>query len=106
LTTSAKYARTNTSAPALLWALAAGGRGAAVRVVVVVEEGGVGFTDDAVGVGAVLVGAEAPVGLVVAGGAPAAGGVSLPPHPAKRAATASETATRVKTDLVTMPPTY
>src|SRR3954454_12988355 len=52
------------SAPALLWALAAGGRGAAVGVAVV-EEGGVGFTDEAVGVGTVLVGAEELAGLHV-----------------------------------------
>jgi hypothetical protein len=32
--------------------------------------------------------------------------VSFPPQPARRAAAANETATRVKTDLVTMPPTY
>src|SRR4051794_19084769 len=93
------------SAPALLWALAAGGSGAALGVLVV-EEAVVGVADEAVGVGAVLVGAEAPVGLVVPVGAPAAGGVSLPPHPARRATVANETATRVRTDLVTMPPTY
>jgi hypothetical protein len=73
---------------------------------VVVDEGVVGFADEAVGVGAVLVAAEEVVGFVVPEGALAAGGVSFPPHPARRAAAVNETATRVKTDLVTMPPTY
>jgi hypothetical protein len=89
----------------LLWALAAGGRGAAVALVVV-GEGVVGLADEVLGVGAVLVGAAELVGLVVPVGALAAGGVSLPPHPARSAAAANETATRVRTDLVTMPPTY
>ena len=70
------------------------------------DEGVVGFAEEAVGVGAVLVGAEEAVGLVVPVGALAAGGVSLPPQPARRAAAANETATWVRTDLVTMPPTY
>jgi hypothetical protein len=74
--------------------------------VLVVDDGAVGFTDEAEGIGAVLVGAEEAVGLVVPVGALAAGGVSLPPHPARRAAAANETATWVRTDLVTMPPTY
>ena len=70
------------------------------------EEGVVGYADEAVGVGAVLVGAKELVALAVPEGALAAGGVSPPPHPARRATAANETATWVRTDLVTMPPTY